>query len=225
MTTGELSPWAPGSPNPPLGPDAGSTGGTYRGPWQPPSGPSPTWGPAPGWTDQPGPSDHELAQLPPPLVGAPPGPPQVDQRPAVVGLAVTLAVTASLLWVCGLSLFLLVAVAATQAMSPTGADGYVFHTLDEAVLRMGDGLWVPLYGFPVASLVSGFLLLARRPWTRLAHTAVAVAALGWAAWWLRESLLVWVVVLVYVGTAVAVTWAPSVSRWYARRPRRAGLPG
>jgi uncharacterized membrane protein YjdF len=82
---------------------------------------------------------------------------------------------------------------------------------------MGDGLWVPLYGFPVASVVTGFLLLNRRPWTRVAHSAVGVASLGWAAWWLRDSLLGWLVVALYVGTAVAVLWVPSVGRWYAGR--------
>ena len=73
-----------------------------------------------------------------------------------------------------LSLFLLLAVAGTRALGPAGDDGVVFHLLDEAVLRMGDGLWVPLYGFPVASVVTGFCLLARRPWTRIAHTVLGV---------------------------------------------------
>lgn len=201
MASGELSPWAPGAPHPSADPYAGS----YVGPW----GPPPV-------------TDEVLQQLPPPVAGAPwsPSAPAADQRPAVVGLAVTLAVTGSLLWVCGLSLFGLVALAGIQAMSPVGEDGVVFHTLDEFVLRMGDGLWVPLYGFPVAAIVTGFMLLARRPWARIAHSAVGVASLAWAAWWLRDSLLTWVVVTVYVGTAVAVLWAPSVGRWYASRPGR-----
>ena len=137
----------------------------------------------------------------------------------------TLAVTGSMLWVCGLSLFLLVAVAGTRALGPAGEDGVLFHLLDEAVLRMGDGLWAPLYGFPVASVVTGFCLLARRPWARIAHTAVGVVSLAWAAWWLRESLLMWFVVAVYVGTAVAVLWIGSANRWYARRPARPPAEG
>jgi hypothetical protein len=205
VASGELSPWAPGAPPPPADPYAGS----YHGPW----------GPAPG---APAPvTDEQLRQLPPPPGPASSGTVRVgDQRPAVIGLAVTLAVTGSLVWVCGLSLFAVVALAGLQAMSASGDDGVVFHTLDQFVLRMGDGLWVPLYGFPVASVVTGFLLLARRPWTRIAHSAVGVASLGWAGWWLRDSLLGWAVVAVYVGTAVAVLWAPSVGRWYANRPRR-----
>ncbi len=221
MASGELSPWASG----PSEPSANPYQGSYEGPWGPPPGVPPGWaGVPPPWPPQGAPplSDQQLRQLPPPVTG--PGwsaPARVgDQRPAVVGLAVTLAVTASLLWVCALSLFGLVALAGIQAMSPVGEDGVVFHTLDEFVLRMGDGLWVPLYGFPVASIVTAFLLLNRRPWSRVAHSAAGVVSLGWAAWWLRDSLLTWLVVAVYVGTAVAVLWAPAVGRWYASRPPR-----
>lgn len=216
MTTGELSPWGRRSPDPHGNP----YGGPYEGPWGPtPAGPAP-WSPAPPWAGAPYPvTDEQLGQLPPPV--ATPVRDGPEPRPAVIGLAVTLAVTASLLWVCGLSLFLLVAVAGTRAMSPIGEDGFVFHTLHEAVLRMGDGLWLPLYGFPLAAIVTGFLLLARRPWTRIAHSAAAVASLGWAAWWLRDSLLTWLVVPVYVATSVGVLWVPAVGRWYARRPQRA----
>lgn len=208
---------------------------TYDGPWAAPAPEpaAPTWpappppaqhaGPWPQpqpWAGPPAPTDEQLSRLPPPAAPAVPGV-LVEQRPAVVGLAATLAVTGSLLWVCGLSLFLLLVAAGTQALGPAGEDGVLFHLMDDVLLRMGDGLWVPLYGFPVASLVTGFCLLDRRPWSRIAHTVVGAAALGWSAWWLRDSLLAWVVVVVYVGTAVAVLWVPSANRWYARRgPRR-----
>ncbi len=232
MAAGELSPWAAG-PVAPTGPPSGQpTGASYAGPWVPSSTP-PTYGgygdvnpgqrglyggnlpPVVGaWAPRPL-TDAELHRLPPPMVRAP-----ADQRPAVIGLAVTLAVTAALLWVCALSLMWLVALAGTQAISPVSDDGYVFHTLDQFVLRMSDGLWVPLYGFPVASVVTGFLLLSRRPWARVAHSVLGVATLGWVGWWLRGSPLAWGVVTVYVGLSVAVLWAPSVGRWYADRPRR-----
>ncbi len=218
MTPGEPSPWGPRSPGP--SPDPYVEG--YAGPWAAVPGapqPSAPWGtPPPPWSTHV--TDAQLRSLPPPV--AVPGRPTTayGQRPGVIALAVTLAVTGSMLWVCGLSLFLVVALALTQQLSPFGNEGYVFHVLDEAVLRMGDGLWVPLYGFPVASVVTGFLLLVGRPWTRLAHTAVGVASLAWAGWWLRDSLLGWFVVAVYVGTAVAVLWVPSVGRWYATRPAR-----
>ncbi|SER03985.1 hypothetical protein [Microlunatus flavus] len=220
MTSGETSPWGPG---PSSGPGPAYPA-PYGSPWPPgPAGPAsyqpvPSWGPAPGVTDE------QLRQLPPPVPSLPLAA-GGEQRPAVVGLAVTLAVTAAMLWVCGLSLFLLVAAAGTRALGPSGDDGVIFHLLDEAVLRMGDGLWLPLYGFPVASVVTAFCLLARRPWTRIAHTAVGVVALAWAAWWLRESWLTWFVVAVYVGTAVGVLWVPSANRWYGRRDRRARAEG
>ena len=208
MASGELSPWAPGGP-PPGDPYASA----YHGPWGSPVGPAPV-------------PDDVLQRLPPPVVGPVPTPSDGVQRPAVVALAVTLAVTAALLWVCGLSLFGVVALAGTDAMSAVGDDGVVFHTLDQFVLRMGDGLWVPLYGFPLASVVTGFLLPSRRPWARVAHSAVGVASLGWAGWWLWDSPLAWVAVAVYVATSVGVLWVPSVGRWYASRPRRpaSGLP-
>ena len=203
MASGELSPWAPGGSAQPTGdPYAGS----YHGPWGPPAAPPPV-------------SDDLLRRLPPPVAGPLPTPQTGVQRPSLVTLAVTLAVTASLLWVCGLSLFGVVALAGTDALSSAGDDGVVFHTLDQFVLRMGDGLWVPLYGLPLVSIVTGFLLLSGRPWARVAHTAVGLATLGWAGWWLRDSLLAWFAVAVYVGMSVAVLWVPSVGRWYASRPR------
>ncbi len=222
MATGETSPWARGASSLP-GPTEPVS---YDGPWQarPPVTTGPAWGSPPPWAGPAAVSDEQLLRLPPPGAGPPPArpvPEVTDQRPATVGLAATLAVTASLLWVCGLSLFLLIAAAGTRALGPSGDDGVVFHLLDEAVLRMGDGLWVPLYGFPLASAATGFCLLARRPWARVAHTAVGAAALAWAGWWLRDSLLMWLVVAVYVVTAVAVVWVPSVGRWYAGRPRPA----
>jgi hypothetical protein len=221
VASGELSPWAQGAGQPPADPYQGS----YDGPWMPAPTAATGWaGAPPPGTPGAGPvTDELLRRLPPPG----PGPswsasrPVGDQRPVVVGLAVTLAVTGSLLWLCGLSLFGLVALAGTQSMSRAGEDGVVFHTLDEFVLRMGDGLWVPLYGFPVASLVTAFLLLSRRPWSRVAHSAVGVASLGWAGWWLRDSLLTWVVAVVYVGSSVAVLWTPAAGRWLAARSGRA----
>jgi hypothetical protein len=226
VTSGEPSAWGPPSER---GTDPYA--GSYAGPWGPPPAPPTSWTSPTPWPSGPsGVSDEQLRRLPPPVTGPPrPGPDAYphtpgEQRPVVVGLAVTLAVTGSLLWVCALSLFGVVALAGIQAMSPVGEEGVVFHTLDQFVLRMGDGLWVPLYGFPVASIVTGFLLLARRPWTRLAHSGVGVLSLAWAAWWLRDSWLSWVVVALYVGTAVAVLWAPSVGRWYDGRPRRPRTP-
>ena len=180
-------------------------------------------------------SDAQLRQLPPPAYPGPsrypvpawrPAPTSTwsspaaprDQRPVVVGLATTLAVTASLLWISGLSLGWLVAAAASGELYRSGETGLVFHTLRSFSDRMLDGLAIPLYVFPVASLVTGFLLLRRRGWTRVLHTVVGLLALSWSAWWLQHSLLQWGGIALYVGIAVAVLWTPAANRWYARPP-------
>lgn len=192
-----------------------TSGEAYRGPQF--SAPPPF-----GMASAPtGPTDEQLRLLPPPGWPDPPvtrAPvPAPEQRPAVVGLAATLAVTASLLWVCGLSLGWVLAVAGSDALDQGGSDGFAFHLLDRFRLRMLDGLWVPLYAFPLGSLVSGFLLLARRSWPRVAHTVVAGLALVWSAWWLQDALLAWSTVAVYIAVAVGVLWTPAANRWYARR--------
>lgn len=135
----------------------------------------------------------------------------------VIGLATTLAVTASLLWVSALTLAWLVAAGAGEALQQSGDTGLAFHVLDSFSDRMLDGLAVPLYLFPLASLVTGFLLLIRQGWVRVLHSTVGVLALAWSAWWLRHSLLEWASVAVYVGVAVGVLWTPAATRWYARR--------
>jgi hypothetical protein len=180
-------------------------------------------GPPPSYTPVPGPTDEQLRRLPPPPVApwpvAPP-PRPLEQRPAVVALATTLAVTASLLWVCALSLGWLVAVAGTDALDRSGSDGVAFHLLDGFTARLLDGLWVPLYLFPLTSLVTGFLLLLRRPWAPVLHTAVGLLALAWSAWWLRDALGQWMTLVVYVGVAVAVLWTPAARRWYRSSGQR-----
>ncbi len=200
-----------------------------------PPGP-PYWGPSappypgaqPGGTGPYPVTDEQLRRLPPPSyppsVSVPgPGAASVAgvygraERPVVIGLATTLAVTASLLWLAGLTLGWAVAAAASEALLRSGDTGVTFHVLDSFADRMLDGLAVPLLLFPLASLVTGFLLLKRRPWTRLVHSGVGVLALAWAGWWLRHSLLEWGSVALYVGVAVGVLWTPAASRWYARR--------
>lgn len=207
MTQGEVAP-------PYRGPEF--SGPQYSGPQD--GGPQyPGHGPV--YPPPPSLSDEQLRHLPPPPYG--PGPALVrptQQRPAVIGLAVTLAVTAALLWVCALSLGWLLAIAGTRVLDQSGSDGVVFHLLDRFRDRLLDGLALPLYLFPLASVVSGFLLLNRRPWPRLVHTAIGVLALAWSAWWLRDALLEWASVALYVGVAVSVLWTPAATRWYASRP-------
>lgn len=167
-------------------------------------------------------SDHELSQLPPPW-SPPPSPtapnrPALEQRPAVVAIAATLAVTAALQFVCVLGLAWVTATVGADQLDTTGSEGGLFHILQRFNYRMLDGLAWPLFGFPVASFVTGLLLLVRRPWTRLLHTGLGVVALGWSAFWLRDDLLWWVSPALYVAIGCLLLWTPAANRWYGRRP-------
>jgi hypothetical protein len=156
--------------------------------------------------------------LPGPRNPAPPtaaGPPQ---RPAVIALACSLAVVASLLWVCGLSLLWVTAVIGTGTFAQIGDNGAVFHILNRFNYRMLDGLAIPLYLFPLASFTTGFLILSRRRWTRALHTAVGLVALAWAGWWLQDNLLWWFSAAWYVVVACLVLWTPGATAWYRWRP-------
>lgn len=160
-------------------------------------------------------SDHELRQLPPPWSPAPvPLRPLPDQRPAVVAIAATLAVTAALQFVCGLGLAWVTATVGADQLSTTGSEGGLFHVLQRFNYRMLDGLAWPLFGLPGASIVTGLLLLRRRPWTRLLHTGLGVLALGWSAFWLRDNLLWWLSPALYVVVACLLLWTPAANSWY-----------
>ena len=160
--------------------------------------------------------------LPPPPgpVVTGPGPVGPPQRPAVIALACTLAVLGSLQWICGLSLLWVTATVGAGAFAEAEDNGAVFHILNRFNYRMLDGLAVPLYLFPLASIVTGFLLLSRRPWTRLVHTAVGLVALTWAAWWLQDNLLWWFSAAWYVVVACLVLWTPGATAWYRWRDDR-----
>ncbi len=141
------------------------------------------------------------------------------QRPAVIALAGSLAVVASLLWICSLSLVWVTATVGTATFADVGDNGAVFHILNRFNYRMLEGLAIPLYGFPLASFVTGFLILSPRPWARALHTAVGAAALGWAAWWLQDALLWWFSAAWYIVVACLVLWTPAATAWYHWRER------
>jgi hypothetical protein len=171
-------------------------------------------------------TDAQLRQLPPPPPPAAHGDPRLGQyqRPAVITMAATLAVTGSLQWICGLSFVWLAAIAGADSLGRTGTEGAVFHLLHRFDVRMTDGLAAPLYLFPLAAFFSGFLILWQRPWTRIVHTVIGVAALGWSAWWLQNHLLWWSIVALYILVGCLLLWTPSASRWY-QRERSDGIPG
>jgi hypothetical protein len=143
---------------------------------------------------------------------------QPPQRPATIGLAATLASTASLQWIGLLTFFWLLATAGVAQLGTTGVDGGVYYVLSRFSSRMLSGLAWPLYLFPLTSFVLSFLLLTRRPWTRLVFTATGAAALLWSAWWLRADLVWWLVPAGYIAVCVLVLWTAEASRWYRWRP-------
>ncbi|GAA1827555.1 hypothetical protein ACFFOM_14745 [Microlunatus capsulatus] len=208
----------PGYAPPPQGaPQFRAPGEAVADPWgQPapwaagPSGPTPRPAPAEGVPLE------VLRALPAPLAptAQPSGPPQ---RPAVIALACTLAVLGSLQWICALSLLWVTATVGTGAFAEANDDGALFHVLNRFNYRMLDGLAVPLYLFPLASLVTGFLVLSRRLWSRVVHTGVGAVALAWAAWWLRDDLLWWFSAAWYVVVACLVLWTPAATAWYRWR--------
>ena len=91
-------------------------------------------------------------------------------------MAATMTVTASLQWLCALSLAWLVATAGAASLSTTDVEGALYHMLRRFHLRMIEGLALPLYGFPTLAFFLGFVVLAPRTWARLALTLTGVAA-------------------------------------------------
>lgn len=186
----------------------------YVGPPLPPPQPP---GPGPAMPYQQGPASPPGVSAFPAVYGA--GTRLPTQRPAVIGMAATLAVTASLQWICCLSFAWLMAAVGAESLGTDGLDGGIYHALQRFHYGMIDGLAWPLYLFPTASFVTGFILLVRRPWARILHTAVGAAALAWSAWWLYEaSLLWWIAPAVYIAVACLILWLPGVTRWYRSAP-------
>lgn len=144
--------------------------------------------------------------------------PEASPRPGVVGVASSLSVTASLQWLCGLTFVWLVATVGAERLGTSGQSGSVFHILNRFHYRMVEGLAIPLYLVPAASLVFGLLLPRRAAWTRVGYTAVGLVALAGSAWLLRNHLLWWILPSIYIGVATAIVWTRSATAWYRRTP-------
>jgi len=112
-----------------------------------------------------------------PVAAQPYAPVVRRQRPAVIAMAATMTVTASLQWLCALSLAWLVATAGAAGLSTADTEGAFYHILRRFHLRMIEGLALPLYGFPTLAFFLGFVVLAPRVWARVALTLTGVAAL------------------------------------------------
>lgn len=139
------------------------------------------------------------------------------QRPAVIGMAATMTVTASLQWLCLLTFAWLVATAGAAGLSTSDVEGAMYHMLRRFHLRMIGGLALPLYGFPTLALLLGFVILAPRRWPRVALTLTGVATLAWSAWWLRQDIMWWLPVAAYIGFVCLILWTPGATLWYRQR--------
>jgi hypothetical protein len=139
------------------------------------------------------------------------------QRPAVIAMAATMTVTASLQWICLLSLAWLVATAGAASLANTDVEGAIYHMLRRFHLRMIEGLALPLYGFPAVAFLLGLVILAPRAWTRIALTLTGVAGLAWSGWWLRADILWWLPIATYIGIVCLILWTPGATQWYRQR--------
>lgn len=165
------------------------------------------------WYGQP--SDPQPTQPGPPLARQP-------KQPATVVIAATLAVTASVQWICVLGFIWLAAITVAGQLGTSGADGVLLHMMSRFGYRMLDGLAWPLFSIPLAATVFGFALLGGRPWSRISFTLTGVVAVCWLAWWLQGNLLLWVFPAAYIALTCVLVWTPAGNRWYGRT---AAVPG
>lgn len=145
----------------------------------------------------------------------------------MITLSLTCAVLAALQFVCGLALLWMLALAAMAQLNTSDqVQSVLYYLLRPVTLRLAGGLAIPLFGFPLATVVGGLLLLRRRAWVRVVYTALGVVGLAWAAYWLRGNLTWWLPVAAYIGFCVGVVWTREVSRWYAAgRPSASPVSG
>jgi hypothetical protein len=136
-------------------------------------------------------------------------------RPLAIGVAIVLAVTGAVQWLCGVTLLWMVAVAFAGDIDTYGLDGVIFHALNRFHFRMLDGLVWPVYLVPLAALVFALAMLRRQRWARLGYTAVGVAALVLSAVWLQDTPILWLPVAAYIGLAVGLVWSAASNRWFS----------
>jgi hypothetical protein len=183
----------------------------------PPSGAQPVDGRAPGYglAHGPGPRSYPGPQ--------PAAPAAVPQRPAGIGVAVSMTATASALWICALATAWLFAVAGQRSLAlGNEVDSQIELILNHFTARMADGLVWPLFGLPAAAFVAAFLLLTRTEWSRVVFTALGVLSVLWAGWWLQSALWWWMAPAAYIVLATGLVWTPAATRWihYSPRPVR-----
>lgn len=197
----------------------GSHGPQFAPPGSQPTAPIPV-----AWRQDPYAGPPQQSPWPPQQqwVAGPPTylPPARRQRPAVIAMAATMTVTASLQWLCALSFAWLVATAGAAGLSTTDIEGGIYHLLRRFHLGLIEGLAIPLYGFPTLAFFLGFVVLAPRAWARMVLTATGIATLAWSAWWLRHDFVWWLPSAAYIGFVCLILWTPAATQWYRRADSR-----
>lgn len=193
-------PGYPPGPTPPTGSRPGY--GTAGSPPQP----YPT--PPPAFPNAPGPSSVPKAVAGPPAQQAPAAP----QRPAQVTVAISLGVTGSMVWMTGLAIVWLFAESLRQSLDYR-TEGAIYYMVERFHLKLVEGLVWPLFGFPLAAVVSGFLLLLRRPWPRIVFSALGAVSLLVTVLMMRGNLQLMWPGIVYICFTCLLLWSPGVSRW------------
>lgn len=138
------------------------------------------------------------------------------QRPGVITFAATMTVTASMLWVCGLAFVWLVAFAAMdQFDTAVQSEAVFYHMANRFHLTLLNGLAWPLFLFPLAATVAGFIVLTRAIWARVTFTVLGVASLIFLVIWLRSDAMWLLPAGAYIAFCVAMVWTPAAGRWYS----------
>lgn len=140
-------------------------------------------------------------------------------------MAITLAVTGSMVWTTALAMAWLFSRALQQSLNYNSDAGPIYYMVERFHLRMvSGGLAWPLFGFPLAAVVLAFFLLRRRRWPRIVFTALGAVSLLVTTVMMRGDVSVMWPAIVYIAVCCLLLWIPSVTRWNAPTPDPPGSP-
>lgn len=194
-------------------PYGGGAGPAYSPapPGYPQSGPAlPTPPPPNSAPNMPAPN-MPASYMPAPFVGVQhqPVPPQ---RPALLGMATMMTVTAAMLFMAALGFLWMVAWAGNESID-YNSEGGLYYLMERFHLKLAQGLWVPLFGFSTASIALAFCLLARVQWARIAYSALGALTVAWLIFVWHDRAGYIVAPIVYIAFCVGIVWVNAVTRW------------
>jgi hypothetical protein len=128
-------------------------------------------------------------------------------------LSLVVIVTGSLLLMTALAFIWIFVYVARDSFGYTGAQGSIYHMLEQFHLRMLSGLAVLGFGAPGAAVVLSFFLLLRKSWPRIATSLLGAVSIVAAAFLLSDSIT-WVLPAAgYIAFACVILWTPGVTAW------------